>query len=90
MKQIKKEHSLKLSRTEGRLKGKYLKIQATFKTSDKVNCFKASGEKGWLLYEFPFSLNPGDKPNVTQTKQSYSPLYPASTEDQFQANSKKN
>ena len=24
---------------------------------------KASSEKAWLLYEFPFSLNPGDKPN---------------------------
>ena len=33
----------------------------------KVKCFKASPEKAWLLYEFPFSLNPGDKPNVAQT-----------------------
>ena len=24
---------------------------------------KASLEKAWLLYEFSFSLNPGDKPN---------------------------
>ena len=24
---------------------------------------KVSSEKAWLLYEFPFSLNPGDKPN---------------------------
>ena len=24
---------------------------------------KASSEKVWLLYEFSFSLNPGDKPN---------------------------
>ena len=24
---------------------------------------KASEEKAWLLYEFPFSLNPGDKTN---------------------------
>ena len=23
----------------------------------------ANSEKAWLLYEFPFSLNPGDKPN---------------------------
>ena len=23
---------------------------------------KASSERAWLLYEFPFSLNPGDKP----------------------------
>ena len=27
-------------------------------------CFKASVEKVRWLYEFPFSLNPGDKPNV--------------------------
>ena len=27
---------------------------------------KASSEKAWLLYEFPFSLNPGDKPNDAQ------------------------
>ena len=28
---------------------------------------KVSAEKAWLLYhKFPFSLNPGDKPNVAQ------------------------
>ena len=27
---------------------------------------KASSEKAWLFYEFPFSLNPGDKPNDAQ------------------------
>ena len=27
---------------------------------------KASSEKAWLLYEFPFSLNPGEKPNDGQ------------------------
>ena len=27
---------------------------------------KASSEKAWLLYEFPFSLNPVDKPNDAQ------------------------
>ena len=27
---------------------------------------KASSEKAWLLYEFPFSLNPGGKPNDPQ------------------------
>ena len=27
---------------------------------------KASSEKVWLLYEFQFSLNQGDKPNDTQ------------------------
>ena len=51
---------------------------------------KASSEKAWLLYEFPFSLNLGDKPNHAQAWENYSSLYPASTEDQFQANSKKN
>ena len=51
---------------------------------------KASSEKAWLLYEFPFSLNPGGKPNDVQTWKNYSSLYPVSTEEQFQANSKKN
>ena len=32
-----------------------------------ASCFKASAEKEWLLYESPFSSNPGDKPNVAQT-----------------------
>ena len=27
---------------------------------------KANSEKAWLPYEFPFSLNPGDKPNDAQ------------------------
>ena len=27
---------------------------------------KASPEIAWLLYEFPFSLNPSDKPNDAQ------------------------
>ena len=27
---------------------------------------KFSSEKAWLLYEFPFSLNPGGKPNDAQ------------------------
>ena len=27
---------------------------------------KVSSEKAWLLYEFPFSLNPGGKPNDAQ------------------------
>ena len=27
---------------------------------------KASSEKAWLLYEFPFRLNPGGKPNDAQ------------------------
>ena len=27
---------------------------------------KANSEKAWLLYEYPVSLNPGDKPNDAQ------------------------
>ena len=61
------------------------------KLADKVNLtVKASSEKAWLLYEFPFSLNPGEKPNDAQPWKNYSSLYPVSTEDQFQGNSKKN
>ena len=52
--------------------------------------FKVSSEKAWLLYEFSFSLNLGDKPNDAQAGKNYSSLYLASTEDQFQANSKEN
>ena len=53
---------------------------------------KVSSEKAWLglLYDFPFALNPGDKPNDAQVWKNYLSLYPVSTEDQFQANSKKN
>ena len=51
---------------------------------------KASARKAWLLYEFPFSLNLGDKPDDAQTWKNYSSLHPISTEDQFQAYSKKN
>ena len=51
---------------------------------------KASSEKTWLLYEFPFSLNPDDKTNDAQAWKNYPSLYSVSTEDQFQANSKKN
>ena len=51
---------------------------------------KVSVGKAWLLYEFSFSLNPGDKPNDAQAWKNYSSLYPVSAEDQFQANSKKN
>ena len=31
-----------------------------------ANTVKASSEKAWLLYEFPFSLNSGNKPNDAQ------------------------
>ena len=51
---------------------------------------KANAEKAWILFEFLFSLNPGDKPNDAQTWKNYLSLYPVRTEDQFQANSKKN
>ena len=50
---------------------------------------KARVVKAWLLYEFPFSLIPCDKPNDAQKSKSYSSLYAAITEDQFQACSKK-
>ena len=36
---------------------------------------KARAEKAWLLYEFPFSLNPSEKPNDAQKLKSYSSLY---------------
>ena len=59
---IKKEHSLKISRTAGRSNGTYLKLD------DLLNLLiKFSSEKVWLLYELPFSLNPCDKPNNAQT-----------------------
>ena len=34
---------------------------------------KISSEKSWLglLYEFPFSLNPGDKPNDARACKTY-------------------
>ena len=52
--------------------------------------FKASAEKVWLLYEFPSSLNLGDKPNNVQTWQRCSSLYLVRREDQFWVNSKRN
>ena len=42
---------------------------------------KARSEKAWLLYEFPFSSNPGDKPNDAQTWNNYSSLHSTSRED---------
>ena len=45
---------------------------------------------GWLLYEFPFSLNPGNKPNNAQALKNYTSLYQVTLEDQFQANSTEN
>ena len=86
MRWIKKDHSLKISRTEGRLKGKLLQnFRRSSKLADNV-IGKASAEKAWVLYEFPFRLNPSDKPNDVQTWKNYWSLY---TEDQFQANSEK-
>ena len=57
--EIKKEGTF--SRTAAKSKGKYLKIY--------ISKFKVSSEKALLalLYEFPFSLNPGDKPTDAQT-----------------------
>ena len=80
MKYIKKEP--KVSRTAGKSKGKYLQ-NLLLKLSLKAT------EKAWLFYEFSFSLNPGDQPIDAQARKKYSSLYPKSTEDQFQANSKK-
>ena len=57
----------KVSKTERRSKESISKFRRPSKLADKVNCFKASAEKAWLHYEFLFSLNPGDKPNVAQT-----------------------
>ena len=53
---------------------------------------KVSSQKAWLglLYDFPFSLNPGNKPNDAQEWKNHSSLYPVRIEDQFHANSKKN
>ena len=61
-------------------------LQENQKESISKLTVKASSEKAWLLYEFSFS---SDKPNDTQASKNYSSLYPVSTEDQFQANSKK-
>ena len=33
----------------------------------KLTVLKPAQKKTWLFYEFPFSLNPGDKSNVAQT-----------------------
>ena len=42
----------------------------------KLTVKQASSEKAWLLYEFPFSLNLGDKPIDAQTWKNYSSFYP--------------
>ena len=75
MRWIKKEHLLKVSRTEGRTKGRLLQ---NFRRPSKLLIKwsgKASTEKAWLLYEFPFRLNLADKPNDAQTWRNYSSLY---------------
>ena len=86
MRWIKKEYSLKVSRTEGRSKGKLLQTLDDLQNLLKKWSSNASAEKAWLLYKFPFSLNPYDKPNDAQIWKNYSSLY---TEDQFPANSEK-
>ena len=64
--EINKERTFtKVSRTGGKSKGKYLKLGDLQILLIKLTV-KASSEKTWLLYEFPFSLNPGDKPNDVQ------------------------
>ena len=57
------------------------KFRLPSKLADKINCLSQLREKAWLLYEFPVSLNPGDKPNDAQVWKNYSSLYPVSTED---------
>ena len=57
------------------------KVRRPLKLADKVKL--AQRKRGYLLYEFPFGLNPGDKPNDAQAWKKYSLLYPVSTEDQF-------
>ena len=44
---------------------------------------KSRAEKVWLLYKFPFSLNPSDILNDAQTRKSDSSLNLVITEDQF-------
>ena len=84
-----KERSLKVSRTAGKSKESILKFRNDFQNLLIKLTVKASSEKTWIIYEFPFSLNPSDKPNTAQAWKNYSSLYSVSTEDQFQANSKK-
>ena len=90
MRWIKKEYSLKVSRTDERSKGMLLQNLDNLQNLLIKWSGNASAEKAWLLYEFPFRLNPGGKPNDAQTWKNYSSLCLVSTEDQFQANSKKN
>ena len=82
-------HSLKISRTEKDQKNNKSKFRRPSNFAGKVTV-KGRSEKVWLLYQFPFSLNPSDKPSDAQTRNNYSSLYPVITEDQLQANSKKN
>ena len=67
-------------------------MDPTFRSTSQISYVAwnvGSVEKAWLHYEFPFSLNPSDKPDDTQTWKSNLSLYPVITEDQFQENSKK-
>ena len=78
MKWIRKEHSIKVSSTEGRSKGKLLQH---FTVDNFQNLLikltsKASGEKAWVIYEFLFSLNPGGKLNNAHTWKNYPSLCP--------------
>ena len=75
--------------TQGFKDYKKIKMKVSQNIDDLQNLLikltvKTSSEKAWLLYEFQFSLNPGDKLNDGPAWKY------RSTEDQFQANSKKN
>ena len=45
---------------------------------------KASLEKAWLLCEFPFSLNPGDKPTDAQAWKNYTQKVQKTSSKQIQ------
>ena len=62
MKQIKNIHS-RFPGLQENLKESILKLTQPSKLADKVKCSSQLRESVPTLYEFPFSLNPGDKPN---------------------------
>ena len=80
----------RLQRLKENLKNNISRFRRPPKLHDKIFTIIARAEKAWLLYEFPYNLNPSDMPNDAQTSKSDSPLHPVINEDQFQAYSKKN
>ena len=56
--------------TQGFKDCKKIKKKVSYNLDDLQNLIKltvkASSEKAWVLYEFSFSLDPGDKPNDAQ------------------------